>query len=212
MSTNNPGEGSLDAFLRPNNPATTEISAHSTPRAHSQQHPSRHHLQPPTVTARRSPSPAKGVREENDTDSDSDSNSNDSEDEGREEDVDNTKDFQHTKYVTARHPIGGDMDESTSTAPQMAAPLSPEHAALRADIEIITSNLLDQYARPISTEISVLFTQNNTAFQIATNSLTKQIATLGTRVTQMQQQLLAATPGPATTAKPTGGPSNTGPN
>jgi len=160
----------------------------------------------------RSPSPAKRAREENDTDSDSDADSDDSEDEGREEDDSNAMDFQHTEHVTATQAIEGDMDEPTSTAPQMAAPLSLEHAALRADIEIITSNLLDQFARTISAEISVLFAQNNTTFQFATNSLTKQIATLGTRVTQMQQQLLSAAQGPATTAKPTGGPSNNGPN
>ena len=199
MSTNNPSQGSLDAFLCPNTPATTVISAHSTPRAHSQQHPSQHHLQPPTVTASRSPSPAKRAREKNDTDSDSDSDSDDSEDEGREEDNDNAMDFEHTEHVTTMQAIGGDMDEPTSTASQMAAPLSPEHAALGADIEIITSNLLDQFARTISAEISVLFAQNNATFQIATNSLTKQIATLGTRVTQMQQQLLSAAQGPAAT-------------
>jgi len=104
------------------------------------------------------------------------------------------------------------MDEPTSTAPQMAAPLSPEHAALHADIEIITSNLLDQFARTISAEISVLFAQNNTTFQITTYCLTKQIAILGTRVTQMQQQLLWAAQSPAATAKPTRGPSNISPN
>ena len=101
MCTNNPGHGSLDDFLRPNTPATTEISAHSTPRARSQQHPSQQHLQPPTVAASWSPSPAKGARKENDTDSDSDSDSDDSEDEGREEDDDNAIDFQHTEHVTA---------------------------------------------------------------------------------------------------------------
>jgi len=99
MSTNNPGQGSRDAFLRPNTLATTKISAHSAPRACSQQHPSRHHLQPPTVTTSRSPSPAKRAREENDTDPDSDSDSDDSGDKGREEDDDNTMDFQHTEYV-----------------------------------------------------------------------------------------------------------------
>ena len=117
-----------------------------------------------------------------------------------------------SQHVTAMQAIEGVMDEPTSTAPQMAAPLSPEHVALRADIEIITSNLLDQFARTISAEISVLFAQNNTTFQITTNSLTKQIATLGTRVTQMQQQLLSATQGPAATTKPTRDQSNTSPN
>ena len=206
MSTNNPGQGSLDAFLHPNTLATTEISAHSTPTARTQQHPSQHHFQPPMVAASRSPSTAKRARKENDTDSD------DSEDKGGEEVDNNTMDFQHTEHVTAMQAIGGDVEEPTSTALQMAAPLSPEHAALHANIEIITSNLLDQFARTISTEISVLFVQNNTTFQIAMNSLTKQIATLGSRVTQMQQQLLSAAQGPAATAKPTGSPSNIGPN
>jgi len=121
-------------------------------------------------------------------------------------------DFHHTEHVTAMQMIGGNMDEPTSTAPQMAAPLSPEHAALHADIEIITSNLLYQFARTISPEISVLFAQNNTTFQIATNSLTKQIVTLGTRVTKMQQQLLSAAQGPASHHYDNGGPSNIGPN
>jgi len=212
MSTNNPGQGSVDAFLRPNTPATTKISVHSTPRAGSLEHPSRHHLQPPTVATSQSPSAAHRACEESDTDSDSNSDSDDSEDEGREEEDDNGMDFQHTEHVTATQAIEGNMDEPTSTAPQMAAPLIPEHVALCADIEIITSNLLDQFAKTISAEISVIFAQNNTTFQIATNSLTKQITTLGTRVTQMQQQLLTAAQSPATTAKPTGGPSNTGPN
>jgi len=101
MSTNNPSQGSLNAFLCPNTPATTEISVHSTPRARSQQHPSRHHLQPPTVAASWSPSPAKRVHEENDTDSNSDSDSDDSEDKEREENDDNAMDFQHTEHVTA---------------------------------------------------------------------------------------------------------------
>jgi len=153
------------------------------------------------VAASRSPSPAKHMREEINTDSASNSNSDDCEDEGREEDDDNAMDFQHTEHVTATQAIEGDIDEPTSTALQIAAPLSSEHAALHADIEIITSNLLEQFARTISAEISVLFVQNNTTFQIATNSLTKQIATLGTQVTQMQQQLLSAAQGPAATAK-----------
>jgi len=89
-------------------------------------------------------------------------------------------DFQHMEHITGMQAIEGNMDEPPSTAPQMAALLSPEYVALRADIKIINSNLLDQFARTISAEISVLFAQNNTTLQIATNSLTKQIAMLGT--------------------------------
>jgi len=91
-------------------------------------------------------------------------------------------DFQRREHVTTMQAIGGDTDKLNCTAPQMAASLSPEHAALRADIEIITSNLLDRFATTMCTVISELFAKNNTNFQNATNSLAKQIATLGTRV------------------------------
>jgi len=115
----------------------------NTPTARFQQHPSRHNLQPPTVTTSWSPSPAKRARDENNCDCDSDSDSVDSGDEGGEDDNDNAMDFQYTEHVTATQTIGGDTDELNSTGPQMAAPLSPEYATLRANIEIITSNLLD---------------------------------------------------------------------
>jgi len=63
------------------------------------------------------------------------------------------------------------------------------------------------------TEISELFAKNNTTFQNSTNSLTKQIAMLGTQVTQtQQQQLLSTAQGPATAAKLAGGPSTTSTN
>jgi len=132
------------------------------------------------VVTSQSPSPTKQVCKDNDSDSDSDSDSGDSGDEGGEDDNDNAMDFQHTKHVTVTQVIGGNTDELNRTAFQMAAPLSPEHAALCADIKIITSNILDQFVRTMCAEISQLFAKNNTTFQHSTNSLTKQITTLDT--------------------------------
>jgi len=118
-------------------------------------------------------------------------------------------DFQPTEHITKTQAIGDDSRNPNSTAPQMAAHLSPEYTALCADIEIITSSVLEQFAQTIFTEITELFAKNNTALQNSTNSLTKQIASLSTRVTPMQQQLLSAGWGAATTTKSPQGLSNT---
>jgi hypothetical protein len=207
MSSSNPSQGPLDAFLRPNTPSNAGSNPRSTPKARSHQHPSQT-LQPPTAVTSRSPSPTKRAREENDSESDSE---DDEEDEEDNEDAD-AMDFQPTDHITETQAIGEDTDNSNNTAPQMAAPLSPEHAALRADIEIITSGVLEQFARTIFAEISELFAKNNTALQISTNSLTKQITSLSARVTQMQQQLLSAGQGPAAAGKLPGGNGSTSTN
>ena len=81
-------------------------------------------------------------------------------------------DFQPTDHITETQAIGDDTDNPSSTAPQMAAPLSVEHAALRADIEIITSSVLEQFAQTIYAQITKQFAKNNTALQNSTNSLT----------------------------------------
>ena len=95
-------------------------------------------------------------------------------------------DFQPTEQITETQAIVDNADHPSSTAPQMAAPLSPEHAELQADIEIFTSTVLEQFAQTIFGEITDLLAKNNTALQNSRNSLTKQIALLGTRFTQMQ--------------------------
>ena len=100
-------------------------------------------------------------------------------------------DFQPTQHIPETQAIGGDANEFANTAPQMEAPMSPEHAALRVDFEIITNNVMEQLYRTISTEIKQLFAKNDVTIHNATNELSKQISSLGTRVTQIQQQLLS---------------------
>jgi len=82
--------------------------------------------------------------------------------------------------------------------------MSPEHAALRADFEIITNNVMEHLYRTISAEIKQLFTKNNTTIHNATTELSKQISSLGTWVTQVQQQLRSTKRRPAPSAQPTG--------
>jgi len=135
------------------------------------------------------------------------------EEEGEEETNDDTMDFQPTQHITETQAIGGDANEFANTAPQMEAPMSPEHAALRADFEIITNNITEQLYRTIIVEIKQLFTKNDVTIHNATNELSKQISLLGTWVTQVQQQLLSTERRPAPSAKPTGArtPTNANP-
>jgi len=82
--------------------------------------------------------------------------------------------------------------------------MSPEHAALRADIEITTNKVMEQLYRTISAEIKQLFAENDVTSHYATNELSKQISSLGTRVTQVQQQLVSTERRSAPSAKPSG--------
>ena len=206
MSSSNPGQGSLDSFFRPNTPATAEISAPN---------PAQQTLQPPPrIATPRSPSPAKRAREDNEAAFEDGSDSSDEdEEEGEEETNDDAMDFQPTKHITETQTIGGDTYEFANTAPQMGAPMSHENAALRADFEIITNNVMEQLYRTISVEIKQLFAKNNATIHNATNELSKQISSLGTWITQVQQQLLSTTRRPAPSVKPTGAraPTNANP-
>ena len=56
--------------------------------------------------------------------------------------------------------------------------MRPEHAALRADIEITTNNVMEQLYRTISAEIKQLFVENDVTSHNATNELSKQISSL----------------------------------
>ena len=78
MTTNNPGQGSMDAFLHRNTPSNAGSNPHSTLRARSDQHPSQT-LVPSMTTAFCSPSPTKRVCKEDESDSKSEPESEDEE-------------------------------------------------------------------------------------------------------------------------------------
>jgi len=63
---------------------------------------------------------------------------------------------------------------------------------------------MEQLYRTISAEIKQLFAKNDVTIHNGTNKLSKQISSLGTRVTQVQQQLLSTERRTAPSAKTTG--------
>jgi len=52
-------------------------------------------------------------------------------------------DFQCTEHLTLTQAIGDDNNDDDHELPQLAPPLSPEHAALWADFEIITAAAME---------------------------------------------------------------------
>jgi hypothetical protein len=162
MSSTDRSQKSLDSFIRPSAAGTTSKL-------------------PPTVIADSRPrSPTKRRRE----DSDSENSEN------GDTDMDEM-DFQHTEHVTATQAIGDTADTPEFGSPQMPLPLSPEHAAMRADFEAITASAMEQLYRRITTDINASVTENTAAFLRTNSELRQQISLLNGRITQLQQQRLA---------------------
>jgi len=124
----------------------------------------------------------KRLREDSHPNSNSESEDNDKADMGQ-------MDFQSnaTQYITETQAIGDVDDELPTFNPMMAPPLSPEHAAIRADFEIIMATTMEQLYARITDEITTSVTAT---FQKTTSQLNQQIGLLNARITQMQQQLL----------------------
>jgi hypothetical protein len=101
-------------------------------------------------------------------------------------------DFQHAENTTATQALGDEIP--AYVAPQLPPPLSAEHAALRSDFEIITQAAMERLYSRITEDIvkSVMKSADDaaTAFRKTTDQLHSQISSLGSRVTQLQQQLL----------------------
>ena len=148
---------------------------------------------PPATASSRLRLPIKRAR----MDSDSENSNN------GEADMDKM-DFEQTQHMTATQALGGTDDIPEFSSPQLPLPLTPEHAAIRADIEAITASAMEQLYRRITTDINASVTGNTAAFLRTSSELRQQITMLNGRVTQMQQQLLvyqnASQPPAATTA------------
>jgi len=124
----------------------------------------------------------KRLREDSDPDSYSESEDNDKADMEQ-------MDFQSnaTQYITETQAIGDVDDELPTFNPTMAPRLSPEHAAIRADFEIIMATTMEQLYARITDKITTSVTAT---FRKTTSQLNQQIGLLNARITQMQQQLL----------------------
>jgi len=152
----------MDAFVRP---CAAAIAEH------------------PQLLPTRSRSPLKRACEDSEPLSDSD------------EDDANTErmDFQHAENITATQALGDEIPAYVT--PQLPPLLSAEHAALRSDFEIITQAATERLYSRITEDImrSVMKSADDAAiaFKKTTDQLHSQISSLGSRVTQLQQQLLA---------------------
>jgi len=99
-------------------------------------------------------------------------------------------DFQHAMNITATQALGKETQLPGYVAPELPPPLNAEHAALRADIEIITQEAMERLGSCIAEDIIKAAADTATAFKKSTDQLHSQINSLGSRVTQLQQQLL----------------------
>ena len=160
MTSSNRGQGSLDAFVRS---GATTIAA--TP--------------PELLPNIRPRSPAKRAREDSDPESD-----------GEEEFNPDRMDFQQAENVTATQAIGDDADHPEGDAIQLPPPLSPEHAALRSDFEIITMTAMERLYSRITADIEKSATDTTMALRKTNDQLRNQVTSLGARITQLQQQVL----------------------
>ena len=124
-------------------------------------------------------SPTKRAREDSDPESDC----------VDEDDMDRM-DLQEAKNVTATHAIGDDTTHLEDDVPQVPAPLSPEHAALRSDIEIIRLTVMEQLYTRITADIEKSAADTTMALRKANDQLRNQVTSLGARITQLQQQVL----------------------
>jgi hypothetical protein len=118
--------------------------------------------------------PVKRVREESDPESDSDD-----------------MDFQQTENVTATQALADTDHKPGYLQAELPPPLTPEHAALRADFQIITEVAMENLYNRMITDIKKSADDTNTALQRTNNQLQNQIVSLGARVTKLQERLLS---------------------
>ena len=161
MSSSHPNQRSLDAFIRPGAAGTT---SKSTPKAMAGNH---------------THSPAKRPREDSDSEK------------GDNSDIDfDEMDFQHAENITATQAIGEGNEDFGQGTSELPPPLSAEHAALRSDFETITRVAMEHLYIRITADIVKSAADATINFQKTTDQLRNQISSLGTRVTQLQQQIL----------------------
>jgi len=99
-------------------------------------------------------------------------------------------DFQHAMNITTTQVLGEETQLPGYVAPELSPPLNAEHAALRADIEIITQAAMERLYSRVAEDIMKAAADTATAFKKSADQLHSQITSLGSRVTQLQQQLL----------------------
>ena len=162
MASSHHGQKSLDAFLHS---GTSGMASNP---------------QPGPTFATRSHSPTKRPREDSDSENDAES----------EADI-NAMDFQPTAHVTATQALGDETELPDYTAPELSPPLNLEHAAIRSDFEIITLAAMERFYTRITADITKTAADTTAAFKKSNDQLHSQVATMGARISQLQQQVLS---------------------
>jgi len=95
--------------------------------------------------------------------------------------------FQPTEHVTETQVIGDENGDTEYELSQLPPPLSTEHAALRADLEIFMAAAMERVYNRITKDIN-----ETTALAIekATDPLHNRIVSMSARIAQLQQQVL----------------------
>jgi len=100
--------------------------------------------------------------------------------------------FQQAENITATQALGDEIP--AYVAPHLPPPLSAEHAALRSDFEIISQTAMERLYIRITEDIvkSVKKSDDDASitYKMTTDLLHSKISSLGSHVTQLQQQLL----------------------
>jgi len=162
MASSHHSQKSLDAFL------------------HSGASRMASNLQPGPTFATRPHSPTKRPREDSDSEN------------GAESEADiSTMDFQPTAHVTDTQALGDKTELSNYNAPELSPPLSMEHAAIRSDFEIITLAAMERLYTRITADIAKSATDTTIALKKSNDQLHSQVATMGARISQLQQQVLS---------------------
>src|SRR3978361_1249268 len=102
-------------------------------------------------------------------------------------------DFQHTQHMTETQALGDAEQNPNYFDDGLPPPLTPEHAALRADFQMKNGRNMDKLFQRISANF-------NTTLEKTTNQLQSQILSLNARISMLQGQLLTyQTTAPRTT-------------
>jgi hypothetical protein len=99
------------------------------------------------------------------------------------ESVSDDMDFLHTENVTSTQALGHADDSSDYPDTDLPPPLTPEHAALRADFQMINGRNMKKLFQPTSADF-------NTMLEKTTNQLQSQILSLNARISMLQGQVL----------------------
>jgi len=136
-------------------------------------------LQPSPTFTTRAHSPTKCPREDSDSENGAKSKADIS-----------TIGFQPTVHVTVTQALGDETELPDYTASELSPPLSTEHVAIRSDFEIITLAAMECLYTRITADITMLANDTTIALKKSNDQLHSQVATMGTHISQLQQQVL----------------------